>query len=180
MIGGAWLWRVLAVAALLGGLYMLGRHIEQRGYDRAEADYTAAIERLHADAAAQLAEEVNKTRAAEQALNEAKNNQELKDATHTQTIASLSDRLRRAAGPAGWLRDPNATPCGRSGGDPEVVPAATASVGAADPAEAGGLLSAELAGLLQQLTREADDINAAYASCRADAYTVRSTPEKLP
>lgn len=180
MIGGAWLWRALAVAALLGGLYMLERHIEQRGYDRAEADYTAAIERLHADAAAQLAEEVNKTRAAEQALNEAKNNQELKDATHTQTIASLSDRLRRAAGPAGRLRDPNAAPCGRSGGGPEGGPTATANAGAADHAEAGGLLSEQLSELLQRLAREADDINVAYASCRADAFTVRSTPEKLP
>lgn len=172
--------RLLLVAALLGGLYMLERHIEQRGYDRAKADYTAAIERLHADAAAQLAEEVNKTRAAEQALNEAKNTRELKDATHTQTIASLSDRLRRAAGPAGRLRDPNATHCGGSGGDPEGGPATTANAGATNAPEAGGLLSAELAGLLQQLTREADDINVAYASCRADAYTVRSTPEKLP
>lgn len=172
--------RLLLVAALLGGLYMLERHIEQRGYDRAEADYTAAMERLHADAAAQLAEEVNKTRAVEQALNEAKNNQELKDATHTQTIASLSDRLRRAAGPAGRLRDPNAAPCGRSGGSPESGPTAPADTGAANAPEAGGLLSAELAGLLQQLTREADEINVAYASCRADAFTVRSTPEKLP
>lgn len=168
--------RLLLVAALLGGLYMLERHIEQRGYDRAEADYTAAIERLHADAAAQLAEEVNKTRAVEQALNEAKNNQELKDATHTQTIASLSDRLRRAAGPAGRLRDPNAAQCGRGGGGPEGGPAAAANAGPTNAPEAGGLLSAELAGLLQQLTREADAINVAYASCRADAYTVRSTP----
>lgn len=176
MIGGAWLWRVLALAALLGGLYMLERHIEQRGYARAEADYTAAIKRLHADAAAQLAEEVNKTRAAEQALNEAKNNQELKDATHTQTIASLSDRLRRATGPAGRLRDPNAAPCGRSGGGPEGGPATPADAGATNGPEAGGLLSAELAELLRQLTFDADTINAAYASCRADAYTVRLTP----
>lgn len=169
--------RLVLVAALLGGLYMLERYVEQRGYDRAEAEHTAAIERLHADAAAQLADEVNKTRAAEQALNEAKNNQELNDATHTQTIASLSDLLRRAAG---RLRDPNATPCGRSGGSPEGGPAAPANAGATNAPEASGLLSAELAGLLQQLTFDADAINAAYASCRADAYTVRSTPEKLP
>lgn len=172
--------RLLLVAALLGGLYMLERNIEQRGFDRAEADHTAAIERLHADAAAQLADEVNKTRSAEQALNDAKNDQELKDATHTQTIAGLSDRLRRAAGPAGRLRDPNfqsgAAPCGRGGGGPQGEHAAAAGAGAADKPETGGLLSAELSGLLQRLNREADDINAAYASCRADAYTVRSAP----
>ena len=31
-----------------------------------------------------------------------------------------------------------------------------------------------LTGLFQRLTREADDINAAYASCRADAWAVRA------
>lgn len=168
--------RLLLVAALLAGMFALEQYVEQRGYDRAEADYTAAIERLHADAAAKLADEVNKTRAAEQALNDAKNTQELKDATHTQTIANLSDRLRRAAGPAGRLRDPNAAPCGLSGGGPEVGPTAPADAGATNAPEAGGLLSAELAGLLRQLTREADDINTAYASCRADAYTLRHAP----
>lgn len=170
--------RLLLAAALVGGLYMLERHVEQRGYDRAEADYMAAIERLHAEAAATLADQVNKTRSAEQALIDAKNKQDLKDATHSQTLADLSVRLRRAAdraGTAGGLRDPNAAQCGRGGGAPPPGPATAASPGAADPAEAGGLLSEQLAGLLQQLTREADDINAAYASCRADAYTVRGT-----
>lgn len=174
MIGGAWLWRVLAVAALLGGLYMLERHIEQRGYDRAEADYTAAIERLHADAAAQLAEEFNKTRAAEQALNDAKNNQELKDATHTQTIARLSDRLRRAAGPAGGLRDPNAAECGRGGRGPEGSPATATAAGPTDRAEAGGLLSEPLTQFLFEQAASADELNNAYISCRADAMNIRS------
>lgn len=166
--------RLLLVAALLGGLYMLERHIEQRGYDRAEADYTAAIERLHADAAAKLSDEVNKTRAAEQALNEAKNNQELKDATHTKTIASLSDRLRRAAGPTGRLRDPNATPCGRSGGGPEGGPTATANAGATNGPEAGGLLSEPLTQFLFEQAASADELNNAYISCRADAMNIRS------
>ncbi len=172
--------RALALLALLAGLaagiYALERHVEQRGYDRAAAEYTTAINQLQADAAARLANQITKTRATEQALNTAKNTQELKDATHQKTIVDLSDSLGRAAGPADRLRDPHAAQCWGSGsgtaGDPAPAPVA----GAADPAQAGGLLSAQLTEILRGLARDADDINAAYASCRADAYTVRQTP----
>ncbi len=166
----------LAVAALLAGAYAIERHVEQRGYNRAAAEYTAAIQRLQAEAAATLATETAKTSSAEQALDTAKNNQELKDAAHQKTIAGLSDRLRIAAGPAGRLRDPNATQCGGSGGSPPGDPATATAAGAADRAEAGRLLSEPLTELFQRLTRDADDINAAYASCRADAYTLRQAP----
>ncbi len=169
-------WRGLAVLAVLAGLYALERHVEQRGYDRAAAEYTAAIQKLQAEAATTLAIETAKTLSAEQALDTAKNNQELKDATHTKTITVFADRLRSATGPAGRLRDPNATQCGGSGGSPPGDPATATAAGPTDRAEAGGLLSEQLSELLQRLAREADDINAAYASCRADAYTLRAQP----
>jgi hypothetical protein len=160
----------LAVLALLTGLIVF---IEQRGYDRAKAHYLAAIQKLKAEAATKLAAETAKTRSAEQALTEAKNHQELQDAKHQKTITDLSDRLRRAAGHAGRLRDPNAAQCGGGGDRAQGEPATAASAGATDRAEAGGLLSEPLTELLQRLTRDADEINAAYASCRADAYTLR-------
>jgi hypothetical protein len=166
----------LALAALLAGAYALVGHIEQRGYDRAADKFTAAIHHLQADAANTLADQVSKTRAAEQALHAAKHNQEIQDAKHIQTIAAYADRLRAAAGPAGRLRDPHAPQCGGSGDRPPGDPAPAAAAGATNRAEAGGLLSAELSELLRRLAREADEINAAYASCRADAVTVRSTP----
>jgi hypothetical protein len=174
MMGRAIAW-ALAVAALLAGAYALVGHIDQRGYDRAADKYTAAIHQLQADAANTLADQVSKTRAAEQALTTAKHNQEQKDAKHTQTIAAYAARLRAAAGPAGRLRDPNAPQCGGSGDRPPGDPAPAAAAGAADKPQAGGLLSEPLTELLRRLAREADDINAAYASCRADAYTVRQT-----
>ena len=176
MIGGRLLLWGLAVAALLAGAYALERHIEQRGYNRAAAEYTAAIQKLQAEAATTLATETAKTLSAKQALATAKNNQEMKDAKHIQTIAQFADRLRSVAGPAGRLRDPNATQCGGSGGSPPGDPATATAAGATDGAEAGGLLSESLTELLQRLARDADDINAAYASCRADAYTVRAQP----
>jgi hypothetical protein len=168
----------LAVAALLAGAYALVGHIEQRGYDRAADKFTAAIHQLQADAANTLADQVSKTRAAEQALTTAKQNQEQKDAKHTQTIAAYAARLRAAAGPAGRLRDPNAPApeCRGSGDRPPGDPATAAGAGATDRAEAGGLLSEQLTQFLFEQAASADELNNAYISCRADAYTVRAQP----
>lgn len=168
--------KIAAVVALLVLLFVGEQYIERRGYDRAMSEAQAQIEGSKRAAADRLALEIQKTRSAEQALQTAKNTQELKDANHQKTVENLSDRLRTLAGAAGRLRDPHAAGCGAGGGGTpgEAAPAPGGRPG--DPAEAGGLLSAELGGLLQRLTREADDINVAYASCRADAYAVRGNP----
>lgn len=166
--------RIAAVVALLVILYTGEQYIEGRGYDRARAEDNAVIEKVKREAADTLAIETNKTRTAEQALQDFKNTQELQDATHQKTVADLSSRLRSLAGAPGRLRDPHAAGCGPSGGSAPSEAARAPSGRPADPAEAGGLLSADLSGLLQQLNREADDINVAYASCRADAYAVRA------
>ena len=165
------------VAILLGLLLalMFGvRAIDQRGYQRASAEATAALEKQKREAAAELASETAKTRAAEQALRDFKTNQDIQDAKAQSTVADLSRRLRQRAGQSGRLRDPNAPGCGGSGGGATGEAATAPGSGATDPAETGGLLSAELTGLLQRLTAEADEINIAYASCRADAYQVRA------
>lgn len=165
------------VAILLGLLLalMLGvRVIDQKGYDRAKAEATAALKEQQRQAERELASETAKTRAAEQALRDFKTNQDIQDAKAQTTVADLSRRLRQRAGKSGRLRDPNAHGCGRGSGSPSGETATATGSGAADPAEAGGLLSAELTGLLQRLTTEADEINIVYASCRADAYQVRA------
>ena len=165
------------VAILLGLLLalMLGvRVIDQKGYDRAKAEATAALKEQQRQAERELASETAKTRAAEQALRDFKTNQDIQDAKAQTTVADLSRRLRQRAGKSGRLRDPNAHGCGCSSSGPSGEAATAPGSGAADPAEAGGLLSAELTGLLQRLTTEADEINVAYASCRADAYQVRA------
>lgn len=167
------IWRGLALLALLAGIYALERHIEQRGYDRARNDCATSLALLQASAATSLAEQTAKTLSAEQALRVANNKQDLQDATHQKTIMDLSDRLRRAAGPAGRLRDPNTSQCGGSGHSPPGDAATATAAGPADRAQAGGLLSEPLTELLQRLARDAEDINAAYASCRADAFTLR-------
>jgi hypothetical protein len=165
--------KIAVVVALLAALFFGEQYIEGRGYDRARAEDNAAIEKVKREAADTLASETNKTRTAEQALQDFKNTQELQDATHQKTVADLSSRLRNLAGAPGRLRDPHAAGCGPSGGSTPSEAAPAPGGRPADPTEAGGLLSADLSGLLQRLQLEADTINVAYASCRADAYTVR-------
>lgn len=168
--------KIAAVVALLAVLFFGEQYIEGRGFERAKAEDQAATNKLKAEAAALLASETSKVRTSEQALQASTDSQNLKDRDHEKTVADLSDRLRRAAGPAGRLRDPHATGCGAgSSGTQGEAPSAPGDR-PADSSQTGGLLSADLTGLLQRLTREADDVNAAYASCRADAYTVRSQP----
>ena len=165
------------VAILLGLLLalMFGvRAIDQRGYDRAKAEATAALKEQQRQAERELASQTARTIAAEQALHNFKTHQDIQDAKAQSTVADLSSRLRQLAGQSGRLRDPNAHGCGRGSSGPTGEAATAPGAGAADPAEAGGLLSAELTGLLQRLTTEADEVNIAYASCRADAYQVRA------
>lgn len=157
------------IAALLGAIH----YIDHGGYARAKAEDAAVINAQKSEAAQELSAEKDKTRAVERALSALTHSQDLKDHDHEQAIADLSDRLRVAAGPAGRLRDPHAAGCRSGGGVAPGETAASPGDRAADDAQAHGLLSADFTGLLQRLTREADDINAAYQSCRSDAYAVR-------
>lgn len=165
--------RLAACLAMVVVLVFGEQYIERRGYDRAQSEYTAAINAQKAQAAATLASETAKTRAAEQSLQTNLNAQNIKDADHAQTIATLSDRLHRAAG---RLRDPYAAGCGAGSSGTTSETAAAANGGATDTAQAGGLLSAAATEFLLTIAREADDINTAYASCRADAFAVRGRP----
>lgn len=165
--------KIAAVLALLAALFFGEQYIEGRGYDRAKAEDSAQIQQQKTEAAATLAAETEKVRERTRYLQSMLTNQNLKDSTHEKTVSDLSDRLRLAAGPAGRLRDPHAAGCGGGGGGTQTGIVGTADRGAADRAEAGGLLSADFTGLLQRFAVEADTINAAYTSCRADAFAVR-------
>lgn len=168
--------KIVAVLALLSLLAFGERLIERRGYDRRALEDAAAIAQQKAEAAATLASETNKTRTAEQALQDFKNTQELQDATHQKTVADLSSRLRTLANSSGRLRDPHAPGCGAGSGGTASEAATASGDRPADGAQAGGLLSADLSGLLQRLQLEADVVNNAYTSCRADAFAVRGAP----
>lgn len=124
-----------------------------------------AIEKQKESAAALLKSEQNKTASIEARLNQALQQQEHKDAINDAIVSDLTKRLAAAR-----LRDPGA----RSGsGGPASATAASAPSGAADNPSATGLLSAEATGFLRDFAREADEVNAAYASCRADSFNIR-------
>lgn len=168
-----WLLAAALVAALVAGYFAWADHIGDVREAAVTARYNAAIDAQKKEATQKLADETAKVAAAEKALNDFKSQQEIKDATNQKTAAGLSARLRDAAGPAGRLRDPHAAGCGGGGGGAQSAAATGADDSPADRAQAGGLLSAQLTRLLQQLAAEADGINLAYRSCRADAWSMR-------
>lgn len=173
IIAGLVLVLALVLATLYFGYDPWSAHQQGIGETRATVRYNGAIKQQKDEAAMLLIAESTKAEVAERALNDFKTNQELKDAANKNTVAGLENRLRYAAGAAGRLRDPNTTGCRGGGGGSKSVDPASADLGAEDTAEAGGLFSVGATALLQRLTREADDINIAYASCRADAMNMR-------
>jgi len=118
----------------------------------------------------------------QRALKIAAQMQEKQDAKNTETTLAEAVRLRDAAVPSGRLRDPHADSrtCGGGGGGAPEKTGAHQPEGAAGQAEAGGLLSAPLTNLLRTTQLEADTINDAYASCRAQALSDRGLPPEPP
>lgn len=170
---GRWALYVLFAGVLWLGYNTWAGHQQDIGRQEAEQRYEKALDKQKAEARLKLAAETQRAHDAEQALRNFKDTQELKDAQAKKTIAGLSARLRDLAGPDGRLRDPNGTGCRCGGGGAAGTNSAGTHDREADGADAGGLLSTQLSGLLQRLQREADEVNAAYASCRADAFEVR-------
>jgi hypothetical protein len=165
----------LAVAAgLIAGFVLWSSHERGVGDARTTARYELVIVALKTEATRVLGVETAKVTATTKTLNDFKHNQELQDATNQTTVAAYERRLRTAAGPAGRLRDPNAgAGCGNSGGGAPRPAATGPGDRANDPTQTGGLFSEAATGLLAELTKDADDINIAYASCRTDAINLR-------
>jgi len=169
-------WILLAVvfAALTLGVWRLDVSRQAIGEARADAAWTAKVKIQKAEAVLLLDTERTKVAQAERTLRDFKDKQEIQDGKNRTKVVGLEHRLRAAAAVnAGRLRDPHAERC-RSGGDGPQSPV-TASPGnsAVNPPEGTGLLSVQLSELLFELTREADEVNLAYASCRADAMSIR-------
>ncbi|MBN9411329.1 MAG: hypothetical protein J0H69_19465 [Burkholderiales bacterium] len=180
--------RELIVGALLAAGLMTGALLAIRSYgagqyDRGKAEatttYERAIDRQKLDAAATLATETARAAAAEQTMREMRAAQEKKNVDNEKKLADAQDALRaERLRNGGRLYDPHAEAggCGRGGGSAEAATTGRTGEGASPPAQAGGLLSLQLSDLLDRLLREADEVNEAYAQCRADVYTVRGQP----
>lgn len=162
--------RGLVLAAVLGVLTAgyFGWRAEQRSIGAAAQKVIdqREVDKIKAEAALALAAAVKGKDTAEAALRAATAAQEEKDVANQKTIATLGRQLSAL----GVLRDPyaKASGCGSGSSGPATAVAAAPRPGASDVTETTGLLSKELTGFLRQQADEADAINAAYISCRAD------------
>ena len=167
------------IALLVAGWGVTAYRLNSAQADKAKAlqrvaEFQEAIATQKVEAGKLLAVETSKVTEAEARLAAALSAQNAKDKDNGQTIETLRGQLATA----GRLRDPNATTgCRSSSGSTASATRPAAGGSAASAAETGGLLSEQLSGLLKRLFHEADEINRAYASCRADNLELRS---KLP
>lgn len=165
----------LMFAALIAGYFSWANHQQGIGEARATTAYNLLIDAQKKEAAAVLAKETARVVETERNLQDFKNRQEVKDAGNKKTVNNLTARLHDLTGLTGRLLDPHADAgCGGSSGGAHGSAASGPGNSPGDGADATGLLSAELGGLLQRLTLEADQINNAYISCRADAEAMRA------
>jgi hypothetical protein len=166
---------IIAALLLVGGGAITVQTVRLADAQAEVAGFKLAVQKQKTAAAQTLAAETNKVLDLERQLGAARAAQEENDADNAQTVAALREGLRaksRAAGGPG-LRDPFAARCGGGGGGAPVAAAAGADRGAADAAEAAGLVSQPLEDLLLELADAGDAINNAYISCRADSQAVR-------
>ena len=175
---------VMAAMALGWGLtaYKLKDAVADRAVAQAAvAKYETTIANQKAEAATILGEEKAKVTKAEGDLKVFKAQQENKDEANQTTITALEGRVAALTGDNRRLRDPNAQAarCGPSGGSTQGGSAGPAGNRASSGPETDGLLSTQLTGLLQRLTREADEVNNAYDSCRTDSDNLRRTLRQL-
>jgi hypothetical protein len=135
---------------------------------------SSAIETQKEEAAATLRTLNASVLAQQKTIDAAHAAQEKQDASNVQVVAGLQQGLRDALDKRG-SRLCNPAPAGRGsgGGGAAGQGAAGAGAGAADGTQTAGVLQPDARGLLERLMREADAVNIAYASCKADSQTVR-------
>lgn len=160
-----------ALSLLTAGYFAWAGHQQDIGQARATAVYEAQLAKQKDDAKILLAAETAKVKTAEKSLQDFSNQRAENDLVNEKTISVLAGRVHAL----GRLRDPGAT-VGRGGGGSGTQSAGSTSAGdsQAAGAQADRFLSAELTGFLQRQASDADEVNAAYASCREDAFTVRA------
>lgn len=144
----------------------------------------AAVKAQKKEAAAELAAARAEVADWQARYNGARRAQEIQDENAQATIDKARRDLRAASDRnGGRLRDRWAEGARCGGGGARAAAGSGPGAGdlAGDATQAGGLLSERFTAAIERLTLEADTINRAYATCRADAYTLRGlTPPPGP
>lgn len=146
--------------------YVKGR---ASGVEITTEKYESQIAKQKLEADKIIAFEAANVKATEKRLRDFKDNQEVQDASNQKKIHDLNSRVRSLSNVVGQLRDPYAG----SGNSPQGATPTDASNSIYNRAEACGVLSKQLTGFLSDQAQSCDEINVAYISCRADAFSIR-------
>lgn len=161
----SWLYAILLAGAMATNCATSNRLDTEK---LAHKDLQLAVKDQKAEAAQTLADETAKVLATERKLTDALKLQEKTDAKNSQLVRDLRTRTASVS-----LRDPGATECRASGGSAKTPTAAVAGSGGASGSETAGILSADFARLLWDQGAAADEINIAFASCKAYVGVLR-------
>lgn len=163
---------LLTIAGLVMHSCVLDTRLKAAVSDRDRLN--GAVEQQAREAKAKLKDLTAERDARQVLLDNARKAQELSDATSAATIATQARRLTAlSVAGGGRLRDPYAA-AGCGGGGPKGPDSAGAPAGEGHAGQTPGALSEQLSKFLVDQFRSADEVNAAYASCREDAFSLRS------
>ena len=165
----------LAILALCFGAVKLYEGIEARGAAKQLLVDQKAMDKQKIEAAALLLAETQKADKATADFKAFVTTQEKKDVQAQIILSNQASTIRNLRNAAGQLFDPNGSRCGQSSGSPSTGDSQAPGDRGQDGGQTGGLLSVPISDLLEKIMREADTINAAYASCRPFALKA-STP----
>ncbi|MEG0936557.1 MAG: hypothetical protein RSE32_08045 [Comamonas sp.] len=129
-----------------------------------------------ADLAKLKLDEITRQRDAKQTeLNDFQKTQEKKDEAATLEITRLAGELEHRPVRVRIVTQP--AQCGSGGGGTQGDAAASAEAGAGNPAQAYGLLPESNSRRLGAVIAEAETVNAAYASCRAQLFKLEGVTQ---
>lgn len=156
--------------SVITGYNIWANHEQSIGYDKAKVEYEKVIQDQKDIATQALITETAKVTVKEKELQEFKNNREVIDRANTKKVNALSNSVRAMSQ---QLRDPHQISAIKYSNSSSSSDSSNSNSGSGNGAEASGLLSAELTGLLSRITSEADEINLAYISCKEDSQNIR-------
>ena len=162
-----WIWACALILVLVQACSQRSALADLR---EVHADLVTAVEAQKSQASAELQAAHARVNTLQEYL---ANSTKTKDASDVKTIFQINDLAAelRNARIDGRLRDPNASGQGSASACTDA--ASRSATGEPNAADAAGLLSEPLTDLLLDSARQADNINAAYARCRADARELR-------
>lgn len=174
-----WIIAGVVIFSMAGSFFAYGAHKyamgETVGRNAATVEYNAMITTQKLQAAKVLADAVAKNNKLISDLNKLKATQEVQDEKNKSTVATQKRRIDGLVDQLGRLRDPHAqvARCG-DGSNPTVFdPSGTTGDSPGNGAYAPGLLSVEFSRLFRGHDELCDDINNAFASCKAYAIKAR-------